>query len=81
MKGGNDYLVAGTKIWCQNRNLADTLDVFAVTDEALGADGGVTAFIGEKGTPGYAVGTIEDKLGIRQSNTAELIFDQCRVPK
>lgn len=81
VKDGNDYLLSGTKIWCSNGNFADTLVVFAVTDETLGAHGGVTAFIVEKGTPGYAVGTIEDKLGIRQSNTAELIFDQCRVPK
>lgn len=81
VKDGNDYLLSGTKIWCSNGNFADTLVVFAVTDETLGSHGGVTAFIVEKDTPGLKVGTIEDKLGIRQSNTAELIFDQCRVPK
>ena len=81
VKDGNDYLLSGTKIWCSNGNFADTLVVFAVTAETLGAHGGVTAFIVEKGNPGYKVGTIEDKLGIRQSNTAELIFDNCRVPK
>jgi alkylation response protein AidB-like acyl-CoA dehydrogenase len=79
-KDGGDYLVSGTKIWCSNGNFADTLVVFAVTDPTLGAHGGVTAFIVEKGTPGFSVGTIEDKLGIRQSNTAELVFDNCRVP-
>ncbi len=81
VRDGNDWLISGTKIWCSNGNFADTIVVFAVTDETLGAHGGVTAFLVEKGTPGFTVGTIEDKLGIRQSNTAELIFDQCRVPK
>ncbi len=81
VKDGDDYVVSGTKMWCSNGNFADTLVVFAVTDETLGSHGGVTAFIVEKGTPGLTVGTIEDKLGIRQSNTAELIFDNCRVPK
>src|SRR5687768_7149543 len=80
-KDGDHYVISGTKIWCSNGNFADVLVVFAVTDAILGAHGGVTAFIVEKGTPGMSVGTIEDKLGIRQSNTAEIIFDNCRVPK
>jgi butyryl-CoA dehydrogenase len=80
-KQGDDYVLDGTKIWCSNGNFADLIVVFAVTDEALGAHGGVTAFIVEKGTPGLSIGTIEDKLGIRQSNTAELIFEDCHVPK
>ncbi|MHB1262375.1 MAG: acyl-CoA dehydrogenase family protein [Thermoplasmatota archaeon] len=80
-KEGDHYSISGTKIWCSNGNFADVLVVFAVTDAILGAHGGVTAFIVEKGTPGMTVGTIEDKLGIRQSNTAEIIFDNCRVPK
>ena len=80
-RDGDAWILDGTKIWCSNGNFADTLVVFAVTDETLGAHGGVTAFIVEKGTDGLRVGTIEDKLGIRQSNTAELVFDGCRVPK
>ncbi len=80
-KDGNHYVLNGTKIWCSNGNFADTLVVFAVTNETLGAHGGVTAFIVEKGTPGLKVGTLEDKLGIRFSNTAELIFENCKVPK
>ncbi len=80
-KDGDHYVLSGTKIWCSNGNFADILVVFAVTDATLGAHGGVTAFIVEKGTPGMTVGTIEDKLGIRQSNTAEIIFDGCRVHK
>lgn len=80
-RDGSDYILDGTKIWCSNGNFADTIVVFAVTDAGLGAHGGVTAFLVEKGTPGFKVGTIEDKLGIRQSNTAELVFENCRVPK
>jgi len=80
-RDGSDYLLTGSKIWCSNGNFADTLVAFAVTDPTLGSHGGVTAFLVEKGMDGFAVGTIEDKLGIRQSNTAELAFDRCRVPK
>ena len=80
-KDGDHYVLDGTKIWCSNGNFADTVVAFAVTDATLGAHGGVTAFIVEKGTPGFKVGTIEDKLGIRQSNTAELVFEGCRVHK
>jgi alkylation response protein AidB-like acyl-CoA dehydrogenase len=80
-KEGDHYVLNGTKIWCSNGNFADFIVVFGVTDPALGAHGGVTAFIVEKGTDGMRVGTIEDKLGIRFSNTAELVFENCHVPK
>jgi alkylation response protein AidB-like acyl-CoA dehydrogenase len=80
VRQGDQWVLNGTKIWCSNGNFADTVVVFAVTDETLGAHGGVTAFIVSKGTPGFRVGTIEDKLGIRQSNTAELVFEECKVP-
>ncbi len=80
-RDGNDYVLDGTKIWCSNGNFADTIVTFAVTDETLGAHGGVTAFILEKGMEGLRVGTVEDKLGIRQSNTAELVYEGLRVPK
>lgn len=81
VRDGDGYRLNGTKIWCSNGNFADTTVVFAVTDETLGAHGGVTAFLVEKGMDGFKVGTIEDKLGIRQSNTAELVFDDCFVPR
>lgn len=81
VRDGSDWLLSGTKIWCSNGNFADTIIAFAVTDETLGAHGGVTAFIVENDMDGFKVGTIEDKMGIRQSNTAELIFDNVRVPK
>ncbi|HET6398227.1 MAG TPA: acyl-CoA dehydrogenase family protein, partial [Candidatus Thermoplasmatota archaeon] len=80
-KEGNEYVLNGTKIWCSNGSFADTIVTFAVTDETLGAHGGVTAFLVPKDTPGLRVGTIEDKLGIRQSATAELVFEDLRVPK
>lgn len=78
---GDSYVLNGRKIWCSNGDRADFILVMAVTDPTLGARGGVTAFIVEKGMPGFEVGTIEDKMGIRSSSTAELIFKDCRVPK
>lgn len=79
-RDGDAYVLSGRKIWCTNGDQADVLVVMAVTDPSLGAHGGVTAFVVEKGTPGFQVGTIEDKMGIRNSTTAELIFEECRVP-
>ncbi len=81
IRDGNYYVLNGTKIWITNADRADIIIVLTVTDKALGARGGVTAFIVEKGTPGLSVGTLEDKMGIRGSSTAELIFEDCKVPK
>lgn len=75
------YVLNGRKIWCSNGDRADHILVMAVTDPTLGARGGVTAFMVEKDMDGFEVGTIEDKMGIRSSSTAELIFRDCRVPK
>ena len=72
--------ISGTKIWCSNGNFADTLVVFAVTDTTLGAHGGVTAFIVEKDFPGFKVAQKLIKMGYRGSQTAELVFEECRVP-
>ncbi len=80
VRDGDHYTLNGRKIWCTNGDRAETLVVIAVTDPGLGARGGVSAFIVEKGTRGFDVGTIEDKMGIRSSSTAELIFENCRVP-
>jgi acyl-CoA dehydrogenase len=77
---GQSYVLNGSKLWCTNGDQADVLVVMAVTDKALGAKGGVTAFIVEKDTPGFQIGTIEDKMGIRNSSTAELVFEECKVP-
>jgi alkylation response protein AidB-like acyl-CoA dehydrogenase len=81
VRDGDYFVLNGSKLWITNGDIADVITVFAVTDPALGARGGVTAFIVEKDYPGFKVGTKEEKLGIRGSSTCELFFDDCRVPK
>ena len=81
VRDGDYYILNGTKTFITNGGHADVISVMAVTDPSLGARGGVTAFIVEKEFPGFGVGTSENKMGIRGSNTAELIFEDCRVPK
>ena len=74
------YVLSGTKLFITNGAEADIAVVFATIDKSLGYKG-ITAFIVEKGTPGYSVGKLEHKLGIRGSSTAELIFEDCFVPE
>ncbi len=81
VRDGDDYVLNGAKMFITNGGHADVISVMAVTDPALGPRGGVTAFIVEKEFPGFSVGTHENKMGIRGSDTAELIFEDCRVPK
>jgi len=81
IRDGDYFILNGSKLWITNGDIADILTVMAVTDPALGARGGVTAFIVEKDFPGFIVGTVEEKMGIRGSSTAELFFEDCRVPK
>jgi alkylation response protein AidB-like acyl-CoA dehydrogenase len=81
VREGDNFILNGTKIWITNGDIADICTVFAVTDPALGARGGVTAFIVENTYPGFRIGTKESKLGIRGSSTAEIIFEDCVVPK
>jgi alkylation response protein AidB-like acyl-CoA dehydrogenase len=76
---GDAYVLDGTKIWITQGSIADFVTVFAVTDPAKGANG-ISAFIVEKGTPGFSVGKLEKKMGIRGSPTVELIFENCRIP-
>ncbi|MCU0491576.1 MAG: acyl-CoA dehydrogenase family protein [Chloroflexaceae bacterium] len=78
---GDEWVLNGQKMWITNGSFADVLVVFAVTDPALGARGGITAFIVEKNFPGFKVGKVEDKMGLRASHTASLYFEDCRVPK
>lgn len=80
-KKGDEFILKGSKIFCTNGNVADVIIVFAANDSALGPAGGITAFIVEKDFPGFSVGKVEKKMGIRASTTAELIFEDCRVPK
>ena len=76
---GENYVLNGQKIWITNGSVADVVCVFAVTDPAAGSRG-VSAFVVEKGTPGFIVGTKEKKMGIRGSPTVELVFDDCEIP-
>lgn len=77
---GNEYVLNGTKQWITNGGEAEIYTVITMTDRAKGARG-ASAFVVEKGTPGFTFGKKEDKMGIRASATTELIFDNCRVPK
>jgi isovaleryl-CoA dehydrogenase len=78
-KSGNGYRLNGTKFWITNGSEADTLVVYAKTDMGAGSRG-ITAFMIEKGMEGFSIGQKVDKLGIRGSPTAELVFDDCFVP-
>ncbi|KGP63567.1 isovaleryl-CoA dehydrogenase [Legionella norrlandica] len=76
---GNKYILDGTKMWITNGPDADVLVVYAKTDKQAGSKG-ITAFIIEKGMPGFKTAQKLDKLGMRGSNTCELVFEQCEVP-
>ena len=76
---GDDFVLKGNKIFTTNGNRADLAIVYAVTDPAKGKKG-ISAFIVEKNSPGFVVGKLEDKLGLRSSDTASLLFEDCRVP-
>lgn len=76
---GDKYILDGTKMWITNGPDADVLVVYAKTDKQAGSKG-ITAFITEKGMPGFKTAQKLDKLGMRGSNTCELVFDQCEVP-
>jgi isovaleryl-CoA dehydrogenase len=76
---GDRYVLNGTKFWITNAPSADTLVVYAKTDPAAGPRG-ITAFLIEKGMKGFSVAPKLDKLGMRGSDTAELVFQDCEVP-
>ncbi|MFN2459274.1 MAG: acyl-CoA dehydrogenase family protein [Candidatus Velthaea sp.] len=78
-KDGADWILDGTKIWITQGSVADVVTVFAVTDPDKGP-AGISAFVVERGTPGFSVGKLEKKMGIRGSPTVELSFENCRVP-
>lgn len=77
---GDHYVLNGSKIFITNGGYADTFIIFAMTDRSKGTKG-ISAFIVEKSFPGFSIGKIENKLGIRASSTAELIMENCIVPK
>jgi isovaleryl-CoA dehydrogenase len=76
---GDRYILNGTKFWITNAPEADTLVVYAKTDPAAGAKG-ITAFLIERGMAGFSVSNKLDKMGMRGSDTAELVFQDCEVP-
>jgi alkylation response protein AidB-like acyl-CoA dehydrogenase len=80
---GTDYILNGAKVFISNMgpNEGEYAIVFALTDKAKGSHGGVTAFLIDRGTPGFELGKLEDKMGIRGAAVSELVFQDCRVPK
>ncbi|MDY7115156.1 isovaleryl-CoA dehydrogenase [Halomonas sp. SSL-5] len=79
-KDGDKYILNGNKMWITNGPDADVLVVYAKTDPEAGSKG-ITAFIIEKGMPGFSTAQKLDKLGMRGSNTCELVFQDCEVPE
>ena len=78
---GDHWVLNGNKIFITNADTARLFTVIAVTDETKGARGGVTAFLLERGMPGFSIGAAELKMGFKGSHTCELVFKDCRVPK
>src|SRR5437764_3953828 len=78
---GDEWVIDGTKNWTTNLGIADFYVVFAVTDPEEGHSRGITAFVVEADRPGFSVGKLEHKLGIRGSPTGQPIFDGVRVPE
>ncbi len=77
---GDHWLINGSKIFITNAQYADIFVFFAMTDKEKGTKG-ISAFIVERGTPGFEVSGHEKKMGIRGSSTSELIFNDCKIPK
>jgi butyryl-CoA dehydrogenase len=77
---GDEWVLNGNKVFITNGTHADTAVIFAMTDKEKGHRG-ISAFIVEKGTAGFSAGEAEKKLGINASGTAELVFEDCRIPK
>ncbi|MGC8658423.1 MAG: acyl-CoA dehydrogenase family protein [Desulfomonilaceae bacterium] len=80
VKKGDKYILNGSKMWITNGGIADTFSVYAVTDPDVPSYKGASVFIVEKGWPGFSIGKKESKLGIRSSDTRELVFEDVEVP-
>jgi len=78
-RDGDEWVINGEKCFISNGDRADIILLFATVDRTLGGKG-ITAFVVEKGAPGFSVGKVEDKLGIRAESAAELVFNDCRIP-
>jgi hypothetical protein len=79
-RDGEDYILNGSKTFATHGSVCDLAVVFAVTDRSKGKHG-ISAFVLEKGMPGFRPGRKEDKMGCRASDTAEIVMDHCRVPR
>ena len=77
---GDEYVINGTKCFITNGGVADVYVIFALTDPSLGVKG-LSAFVVDANLPGFEIGKHEEKMGIRGSQTTELIFKNCRIPK
>ena len=80
VRDGDEWVITGTKNWITNLGVADFYVVFAVTDPTAGRSRGISAFVVERDRPGFSVGKLERKLGIKGSPTGQPIFDDVRVP-
>jgi alkylation response protein AidB-like acyl-CoA dehydrogenase len=80
VRDGDEWVIEGTKNWITNLGIADFYVVFAVTDPDAGRSHGISAFVVEADRPGFSIGKLEHKMGIRGSPTGQPIFDQVRVP-
>ncbi len=80
-RDGDEWVINGSKAWITNSGIADFYCVFAVTDRSAGHAHGITAFVVEADRPGFSVGKLEHKLGIRASPTGSPVFDNVRVPQ
>src|ERR1700684_4471259 len=81
VKRGDKWVLNGSKTFITNGSYANCAVVLAVTDKEKGTRGGISAFVVERGTKGFRSGRKENKLGLRASDTAELIFEECEVPE
>jgi butyryl-CoA dehydrogenase len=79
VKDGDAYVLNGAKIWATNADIADVTTVFAVTSPGVGAKG-ISAFLVDKGTPGFTIGWRDKKMGMRGVSTCAIFLDNCRVP-
>ena len=80
VRDGNSYVINGTKTFISNGGVAEIVTLYAITDPGVSAHKGSSVFVVPKSTPGFSVGKKEDKMGIRWSDTVELVFEDCRVP-
>ncbi len=80
VRDGDRFIVNGSKIWITNGDVADVISLFVKASSKDGSSRGITAIIVESTTPGFKVGSVDDKMGIRGSSSAELIFEDMAVP-